>query len=471
MSAQSGKRSEVHPDRLTEHLAAFVAGARERVLPDAVEHRARIVVLDTLGAILLGATLPAGRIVADTFGPRSAAGGATLIGHGRKAEPGIAAYVNGLQAHADEVDDSHFASLTHPASTSLPGLLALAQVRGLSATEVFQGLSAAYDVQCRVSLAFDPTQLQNRGIMPLAVCGVYGSVASAAFALALDTEATTTAFGLAGLQSAGYWACATDGSHMSKAMMSAFPARNGVESAWLASAGFLGPLRVLEGRDGILGALSDAPRPAELTRELGERFEILGTSIKKHVSGGPIRGAVDGLFLILDKYAVRTQDIETIRVDLAGSAVAIVDNRDNPPINLQHVVAVGALDRIVGLEQHTPARVTAADTLAMKARVQLFPDDEFEKVWPGERPARVTVTLADGTVHTELVWNASGSPESPLTWSEVESKFLTITGRFLDEAVARDIADTVSSMHTADEFASLMSTVGSIRLEAGGHHS
>jgi hypothetical protein len=74
-------------------------------------------------------------------------------------------------------------------------------------------------------------------------------------------------------------------------------------------------------------------------------------------------------------------------------------------------------------------------------------------------------------VHTELVWDAAGSPESPLTWSEVESKFLTITGGFLDAAVGHDIADIVAGMHTADEFANLMSTLNSITLEAGRHSS
>jgi 2-methylcitrate dehydratase PrpD len=467
----SGQRSEVDEALLTRELAEFVSTARSRPVAADVESYARSVVLDTIGAMLLGAALPAGRISAAAMLPRSAGGPSSLIGHGTSTAPETAAYLNALAAHADEVDDSHFASLTHPGSTALPGLLALAQECRLSALELLTGLSVGYDVQCRVALAFDPVQLQDQGLMPLAVCGVYGSAATAAVALGLDTDTTVIAFGLAGLQTAGFWACATDGSHMSKAMMAAFPARNGVESARLASAGFLGPLRILEGRDGVLGALVDDPHPQELTRGLGERFELLGTSIKKHVSGGPIRGAVDALFLILDRHDVRTEDIADISVELAGSAVAIVDNRDNPPINLQHVLAVAALDRVVGLEQHRPERVGASDTLAMKAKVRLLPDEGFEAVWPGVRPARVTVTLTDGAVYSEVVEHAAGSPESPLTRAEVETKFHTITASLIDRGVGEQIASIVASMSSVDDLVDLMATLESITVKPmeGGH--
>jgi 2-methylcitrate dehydratase PrpD len=463
-----GQRAPLVVEPLTAELARFIAGSRQVAMTDDVEQRARVVFLDTIGAVILGASLPVGVTAARALMPLAGQGDCVVVGESRSVDAASAAYLTAIQCHADEVDDSHFASLTHPASTSLPGLMALGRQRRLSAREVLGGLATAYDVQCRASLALDPRQLMNRGFMPLAICGAFGSVAGAAYALGLDADDTTVALGLVGLQAAGLWACAADGSHMAKAMMSGFPARNGVEAALLASEGFLAPTRIFEGRDGVLGAFVDDPRPGELTKDLGTRFEILGTSIKKYVCGGPIRGAVDALLAILDEQQIASGDVENIHVELAASAVAIVDNRASPAINLQHVLAVATLDRRVGLEQHRPERVSAPDTLAMKARVDLLPNDEFEKVWPSARPALVRVRTHDGTSWTKVVEHASGSPEHPLTWSEVRDKYLTITAGVVEESVAGDLADAVEEMETAGDFESLMNLLSATPIRKAG---
>ena len=451
----------------TRDLAEYIAGAADIVPPPEVIERTRIVFLDTLGAIVLGTIQPAGRIARETLLGIAGSGNSHVFGADRRADVASAAFINALQCHAHEVDDSHFASLTHPASTCLPVILAFAGGTAMTARDALVSLIVGYDVQCRVAASLDPRVLHDQGFMPLALCGVFGSAAVAAASLRLNSAQTVDVLGLAGLQAAGTWACATDGTHMSKAFMSGFPARNGVVSALLAKSGFRAPQQILEGRDGMLSAFGENSDPALLTAGLGSYFEVMGTSIKRHACGGPIRGAVDALLEIVGAYKVRPERISRITVELAHSACAIVDGRDDSTINLQHVMSVAALDGVVGVAQHSPERVAAADARDMRTKIALIRSDEFEKVWPTVRPARVTVELADGSTHTSFMEHAVGSPANPLSWERTYEKYLNTTQDVLARPDAQRLADRVMSMETAKDLSELLDDLGRSSLAPG----
>jgi 2-methylcitrate dehydratase PrpD len=413
----------------TAELAAYVAGASFDALPATAVERAEQLILDTLGAMISGVHLPPAQGFRPFAAAHAGAGACTVFGSEVRADPVSAAFANAVAAHADETDDSHLASLTHPAAATVPAALALGEHRGADGATAIAAVVAGYDVQCRVSLALDPRDIMDRGFMPLAICAGFGAAASAAVMLGLDEDQTAAALGLAGLQAGGLWACAEDSTHLAKALMAGAPVRNGVTAALLAAQGCQGPPDIFEGRDGVLAAFSSRPSPGELTAELGERFEILRTSIKKHACGGPIRGAVDGVLEILATEGLVAADIDGVRVRIAPSACAIVDGRDDLAINLQHVVAVAAIDGVVGVVQtHSPARTRAADVQALRRRVALEPEPAFEPLWPAQRPTLIELRTTAGARHERRVEHPRGTPENPLTWDEVRAKFAALGG-------------------------------------------
>ena len=113
-----------------ERLSAYIAGALRRPLPPEVVEKAKHHLLDTVAAMVSGARLPPGRkaiaFARSRGGPREAcvAAGGFLAG----AEN--AALANGMLAHADETDDSHAPSLTHPGCGIVPAALAMAEREG-----------------------------------------------------------------------------------------------------------------------------------------------------------------------------------------------------------------------------------------------------------------------------------------------------------------------------------------------------
>src|SRR5260370_39262638 len=95
-------------------LSAYMADARNRGLPEAVTEKLKHHVLDTIASMVSVSELPPGR-AAIQFA-RSYAGEkiSTVVASNVLCGPIEAALANGVVAQADETDDSHAPSLSHP---------------------------------------------------------------------------------------------------------------------------------------------------------------------------------------------------------------------------------------------------------------------------------------------------------------------------------------------------------------------
>src|SRR2546428_5708598 len=113
-------------DYLTR-LAGLAAGTRFEGLSAATVTAARAVTLDTLGAILAGSRLAENARLAALAAERSGSRTATLVGHGRKAEPMLAALANGTAGVSLEMDEGNRWGGGHPAIHVLPATLAVAE--------------------------------------------------------------------------------------------------------------------------------------------------------------------------------------------------------------------------------------------------------------------------------------------------------------------------------------------------------
>src|SRR5207342_2308164 len=106
-------------------LSAYIGSAIGRPLPAPVVEKTKHHVLDTLAAMISGSRLAPGK---QAMGYVKALGGAKeacVIGSNIVTTAVNAALANGMLAHADETDDSHAPSLTHPGCGIVPGALAM----------------------------------------------------------------------------------------------------------------------------------------------------------------------------------------------------------------------------------------------------------------------------------------------------------------------------------------------------------
>ena len=153
-------------------------------------------------------------------------------------------------------------------------------------------------------------------------------------------------------------------------------ARNGVTAAQLVKIGWTGVDDVFSGADNFFQAYAPAGDPAMLVEQLGERYEITRTDIKKWTVGSPIQAPLDAIEISADATPVRRRRRGSVVVRLAPTVAAVVDNRDIPDICLQHMVAVMLIDKTASFKAaHDKPRMQDAAVLRERAKVQLVPDE------------------------------------------------------------------------------------------------
>src|SRR5215218_598948 len=124
-------------------LSAHIAAAAARPLPKEVVSRAKLHIVDTFAAMISGSRLLPGQkaiAYAKTLGGKPVAG---IVGTRLVTTPQNAALANGMFGHADETDDTHPPSLTHPGTSVTPAALAIGEARGLSGDQVLRAIVLA----------------------------------------------------------------------------------------------------------------------------------------------------------------------------------------------------------------------------------------------------------------------------------------------------------------------------------------
>jgi 2-methylcitrate dehydratase PrpD len=212
---------------------------------------------------------------------------------------------------------------------------------------------------------------------------------------------------------------------------------------------------IFSGQDNYFQAYAPNAKLDELTSQLGERYEITRTNIKKWTVGSPIQAPLDAMANILGKRAVNPDDVKSVVVQLPHTEARVVDNREMPDICLQHLVAVMLLDKTASFQAaHDQPRMSDPAVLRTRAKVQLVGSDELEKLEPA-RQAIVTITLNDGTVLSNRVTAVRGTADNPMPRDEVITKCRDLLEPVLDKAKASQLIDAVMGIEKMSDIRTL----------------
>ena len=407
-----------------DKLSTYMSEASERPLPDEVTEKTTQHILDTLAAMISGSELTPGRAAlqfAEGYGGKEVA---TIVASKILCGPIEAALTNGMLAHADETDDSHPPSQSHPGCAVVPAALAVGERFEISGAHFLRAVALGYDVGPRVTMTLGGQQFEadshwsTHSISPL-----FGATAAAGCAASLNVAQMRFLLGYAAHQSSGLGAWNRDTDHIQKAFhFAGMTARSGVTSALLVKAGWTGVDDIFSGKDNFFAAYNPHANPAGLAEDLGERFEVTRTNIKKWPVGSPIQAALDALDILRKQRPFEATDVQQVTVKLATDEAAIVNNREIADICLQHMVAVMLMDKTVTFSSaHDKARMKDSATLRERGKVTLVPDELLERLMP-LRVAIVDVNLTDGTHLTQRVDDVRGTPKNPMTRDEIVAK-------------------------------------------------
>jgi 2-methylcitrate dehydratase PrpD len=160
-------------------LSTYIARAVRRAPPKAVVMRAKLHLVDTFAAMISGTRLLPGRKAIDyvkTLGGKPEAG---LIGTRIVTSAAHAALANGMFGHADETDDTHPPSQTHPGTSVVPAPLCIGERNRLPGKAVLRAIILGYDICARMMLAFKPQPFMRSGHHSCAFGQVFGAAAAA----------------------------------------------------------------------------------------------------------------------------------------------------------------------------------------------------------------------------------------------------------------------------------------------------
>ena len=414
-------RQDVSPHTL--ELSRYIASAARMALPREVVERAKIHLLDTFAAMISGSRLAPGQTAmayVRRLGGKAEAG---LVGTRIVASAAHAALANGMFGHADETDDTHPPSLTHPGTSVVPAAFAIGERNRLPGKTVLRAIVLGYDICARLLLALQPMPFLRSGHHAGAFGQLFGATAAAAALLKLDAQRVRYALSYAGQQAAGLYTMFRDPEHIEKAYgMGGMPAHNGTQAALMAAHGFTGVEDVFSGeRDFFYTFAKDADR-AELIRGLGRDFEIMRGGIKRWPVGGPIQGPLHVLRDLMREHEFNADDVLELIARMPDKELEIVDNRDMPDISVQHLLAVMLLDGTVTFASaHDFKRMKDPRVLKLRERIKAIGDPDLTDALRRWRCV-MEVRLKGGRTLKHQTMAAKGSFENPLTRKEEEEK-------------------------------------------------
>lgn len=408
-------------------LTDFVANLELASVAEECRNWAKLIVLDTLGVVLAGSVRP--EVAALRSRLRGSAGTLVWASPPVRADARTAALLNGIAGRSIELCDGMRYVSSQPSIQIIPGLLALAEIGGLSGEEFLTALIAGYEVTGRLSAGFKarPTAHQN-GQIPL-----LGAVAAACRLRRFDATQMHVALNAGAnlLMAPSYNSVVQGATSLNVAGgMSSFAA---VLVPELIASGFTSQEHGVEESLGRL--VGDGFEPSRILDALGSRWEITRNYFRMHACCNPIHPALDALEQAVPRLSIPAHEIETVEFETFRFASVM---RDPAPRNylatkysLPHVAATYL---VRGGTSHRDVDDSAIDDPAissLRPRIVVRECEKMSAVVPLEKPARVKVTTKSGEVRIAEVRSHRGDFINPYPVEAIRGKFRDLTGSVL----------------------------------------
>ena len=410
---------------------AISVGARQR---------ASIAVIDTCGVMLAGVGEPAARI-AHSLAAEDGVGQCRVVGTSIATSPALAAFANGVAAHALDYDDMCFVSLAHPSCVLVPAILAAGELAHADARTLLDAYVVGFEIECRLGVVMNPRHYHQRGWHCTSSIGTLGAAAAVARVLGLDVQAARHALGIAASSACGL---KENMGSMVKPLHAGMAARNGLIAAQLARRGFTASPHAIDGPQGYLAAMDSEHRSLDAAvADLGTRWEIneSGVTVKLYPSCAATHPPLDALTEIVRRERFMPDQVAAIDVEVDSMTPRLLIH-PNPSTGLEakfsmpFCAAAAVVFPRIGIDTFTPESIRHPDVQALMPRVTLRAHAAFDSAAPLSQ-ARVTVRLHDGREWSQHADGARGYP-GRLTDEELSAKFADCAARTLGASAARD---------------------------------
>ncbi len=440
----------------TADLAGFLATLRLNQVDDFARHAARRHLIDTLAAVIAGATQEVTGIAQRVLARVHGTGNVPVPGFATQYDLLTSAYLAGTSGHGLELDDGYRSGSVHPGTVVVPAAWSMAAARGASGADLLLAVIAGYEAVCRIAAAGHPAS-RLRGFHNTGIAGVFGSAAAGTL-LGFNADQMEQAIGTAASSAAGLFSFLAGGDV--KRIHPGHAAREGLLAALLTAEGLPAPRGVLEFKDGYFNAFSGGHRdPAAIDilhsgdNNAKSAFAIANCYMKPYACCRHIHSAIDGVLHILAEQDLAPEQVARMEFGtyaVAASHAAVGwSEMTTAQMSFPFVIAATLVRRQASLHEFGAAERADARILAQTAKVHVHVDPQCEADYPRKRAAKTRIETTDGRVFEHYMPEPYGAASNPLTDVALEEKFLGLAEPVLGAARARTALDALWQIDTS----------------------
>ena len=118
-------------------------------------------------------------------------------------------------------------------------------------------------------------------------------------------------------------------------------------------------------------------------------------------------------------------------------------------VSVPYCIAIAAIDGKLTQAQFSSVRINDPLLRDVLANTEVIADAELNKLYPEKFPARVTITLKNGTTFRETVLFPKGDPQDPLSAGELEQKYRDNAQAMLGPARSGELLQAIYALPDA----------------------
>jgi 2-methylcitrate dehydratase PrpD len=445
----------------TKNVVDYIVSSRFDAIPGQALAVARGAIQDCVGVALAGARQPAGSIPAEWARRGAGAGCATAWGQDFKTSAHDAALVNGTAAHALDYDDVTWGLIGHPSVSLVPSVLALGETINASGRDVLHAYVVGFEVMAKLGRTTQPLHSLEGGWHATGTIGAFGATAACCKLLDLAADQTAHALGIVYSMTSGN---VSNFGTMCKPLHAGLAARNAVEAALWAQAGFTSLPHPFDGPRSFHAVYSRG-LPADMTplTELGRVYELVvrGVVIKPYPCGVALHPAIDAVQALKKEHAIDPDDIAAVEAGVSRYTFdklcyLVPQTGLEAKFSMPYTIARAILDDSIGFDTFTDRLVQEERAQALTRRISMYVHAGIEETWKsGSRPVNVRLHFRDGRVRERQVDISKGNPEVAMTPAELNVKFEDCARLSLDAGSMKAAAQALRNIDDLSAIAEL----------------
>lgn len=431
------------------NAAKFIENLNFKDLEEEVIERAKICLLDFIGAVLGGANTKTGKIAlkfADIFPGNEQV---TLWPTGAKTSLLNTAFIHGTVGSALNIDDGHRMAAGHPGSVVIPAACAVAEWIKSSGRELIEALVCGYEVAIRSG------DLHRNDSSPFAQfpgSGRWGSIGAAAAVarlLHLDYEEIIQAMAI-GETFAPISPIIDDlkiGFMPMTQYCSGWGALVGVSSAFLAKEGFTGITSTID--------FSKSSLPA-----FGESFEIKNVYFKPYPSCRWTHPAIEGVLELINKNKeINKVNIDKITIKLFSIGSHLGEKRPRSMESAQYSLpfVLGAVINYGNLvsEHFSEESLKDPEILRIADKVELIYSPELDSFFPRSIPSEIEIKTISGKSYSIMITTPKGDVSNPMSHEDLLNKFHVLSIKRVGLETTERLIKTVLNLENLNDVSGL----------------